>query len=549
VVRLARPSRSRKWRRRGRRGQVAAVATLLGLLLVVTFIANFLTTVVPNQMQVNDFNHALAVEDQFGRLAALLASAGADGSSGIQVVQPISLGSDGVPPWTPPDGASLGGGRPGSNLSLSYGLAGELVYGPPLGYPQGGPPLPAGCSWTSVAHVGISCGGGAGVVAYNFSGDGKNFSVGAVGGVTLYAFNFSTNNSHITVSATGGASSDITIFGSNDVVTFSLKGGATMNVTVIGSHDLLNLGNTGGGTVIVRVYGSYDSVYQSATGGATVTVIIFGQQDTFVGNSTGGGTYHGYVTGFNATNPVSPLCPYDNLSSSDTLGGSHVGGGTVNATYNTTNFNGNTTLNGWTIHYQTVGPANCPFFARADIGVSNPSLSGGGIAIHLTNTYSPSGEIAYDEGAVIYAQYGGYPVMIDGPSVALTRVGGLVTAVSLWFPSFTGAIGSVAGIGTETLNLRLLRSQTLTVLAGAPNLGIDPGSPILITVHTPYAEAWVHYLSANLGFAGLWSCTPAATCTGAYAPGGSLGTVSITIPTTSVSELVAGTSVFSVALS
>ena len=59
---MPRASRVRNWRRRGRRGQVAAVATLLGLLLVVTFIANFLTTVVPNQMQVNDLNHEVTVE-------------------------------------------------------------------------------------------------------------------------------------------------------------------------------------------------------------------------------------------------------------------------------------------------------------------------------------------------------------------------------------------------------------------------------------------------------------------------------------------------------
>jgi len=65
------PPRSRqlrKWRRRGRRGQVAAVATIFGLLLVVVFIANYLTTTLPAQMSVNDLDHVIQVENQVGQL-------------------------------------------------------------------------------------------------------------------------------------------------------------------------------------------------------------------------------------------------------------------------------------------------------------------------------------------------------------------------------------------------------------------------------------------------------------------------------------------------
>jgi hypothetical protein len=221
----------------------------------------------------------------------------------------------------------------------------------------------------------------------------------------------------------------------------------------------------------------------------------------------------------------------------------------VNATYNTSSYNGNGTSGVWTIHYQSIVLANCPFFARSPIPISNPGLAGEGIVIHLTNTYLPSGEVAYDEGGVIYAQYGGYPVMVDGPSIALTLVGGQVTSASLWFPSFSGPVGSAAGLDTETLELRLLHSQSVTATATSPNLGIDPNLPISVKIYTPYAEAWVQYLTRNVGFTGLWSCTPVRVCTGPYSPGISLGTVTITIPSTFLTQLTVSTSTFSVALS
>ncbi len=98
---LARHSRvaRRAWRRRGRRAQVSAIATLFGLLLVVTFIGNYLTTVLPGQMSSNDLNHGLLVEDQVGRLATLLRNEVSADAVGAQITQPVSLGSSGEPPF------------------------------------------------------------------------------------------------------------------------------------------------------------------------------------------------------------------------------------------------------------------------------------------------------------------------------------------------------------------------------------------------------------------------------------------------------------------
>lgn len=126
---VGRAHRRRRWARRGRRAQVAAVATILGLLLVVTMVANYLTTQLPAAMRVNDADHALAVEDQVTRFASTLdLLAGTDALDAL-VSQPVSLGSAGEPPFAGPDGASIGPGATGSKLTTAYVVtAGSTSY-------------------------------------------------------------------------------------------------------------------------------------------------------------------------------------------------------------------------------------------------------------------------------------------------------------------------------------------------------------------------------------------------------------------------------------
>jgi hypothetical protein len=121
---LTRRTVHRNWRRRGRRAQVAAVATLLGLLLVVTFIANYLSTQLPNQMLQNDLNHEITVENQLGRFDALLQAVSAAHAVGAQVTQPLSLGSAGVPPFAAPDTSYLIAPASGTWAQVNYTTAG-----------------------------------------------------------------------------------------------------------------------------------------------------------------------------------------------------------------------------------------------------------------------------------------------------------------------------------------------------------------------------------------------------------------------------------------
>jgi hypothetical protein len=135
----SRRSGARRWHRLRRRAQVSAVATILGLLLVVTFIASYLTTTLPNEMAVNDLAHDTLVQNQVGTIAALLPPFASSGEFDAALYLPVSLGSQSEPPFAGQDSSVLGAQITGfngtsphnqysSNLSVSYGLIAGTVH-------------------------------------------------------------------------------------------------------------------------------------------------------------------------------------------------------------------------------------------------------------------------------------------------------------------------------------------------------------------------------------------------------------------------------------
>lgn len=120
----------RRWRLRGRRGQVAAVATILGLMLLVVMIANFLTTTLPQEMRVNEANHLTTIENQVITFGAILEAATEADAIGAVISQTISLGSVGVAPVAPPSGASLAPAAVGSKVAASYAIGVPPSYTP-----------------------------------------------------------------------------------------------------------------------------------------------------------------------------------------------------------------------------------------------------------------------------------------------------------------------------------------------------------------------------------------------------------------------------------
>jgi hypothetical protein len=275
----------RRWRKRGERGQVAPVATILGLLLVVTFIANYLTATLPGQMSANDLNHELLLENQLGQFSALLPAVSATGITGAQVSQPISLGTASQPPFAGAD------------------------------------------------------------------------------------------------------------------------------------HSVLSRGNL--------------------TGGITVSYSVTGPGPTT----------------------------------------------------------------------QTI---------------SNTGMPGASVLVHAQNTYATPSDVAYDQGAVIYAQPGGQPIMIDSPSISLAN-----GALSIWVPSFQGTPTTESGIASAEVYARLIAYTSLSYPVNG--FSLTSGSSVTLTVVTPYPSVWVSFFNALPSSATASCAGVRSVCTSAYQSSGPSATVTIAL--------------------
>jgi hypothetical protein len=263
------------------------VATILGLLLVVTFIANYLTTTLPSQMSVNDLNHEVQVENQLGKLSALLTAVSMTGTQGVQIVQPISLGTLAAPPFAGADYSVLSQGNLTGRLTVSFSVTGP--------------------------------------------------------------------------------------------------GSTTQTLT--------NLG-----------------------------------------------------------------------------------------------------------------------------------VPGGSLLVHLQNTYAPAADVAYDQGAVIYAQPGGYPILVDAPPITLSN-----GALSLWVPSFQGLAVTESGIGAAEVRARLVNLDQLSYPVNG--FSITSGSTVTITAVTPYPAVWMAYLDSITPTSVTPTCTGVrGVCSSSYHPSGPSATVSVAIP-------------------
>ena len=90
---------------------------------MVTFIANYIATTLPNTMGQNDLQHELQVENQLAQLSAQVQAVGGANAIGAQVSQPVTLGSLGAPPFAAPDGGFIAPLATVSNTTGNYPLS------------------------------------------------------------------------------------------------------------------------------------------------------------------------------------------------------------------------------------------------------------------------------------------------------------------------------------------------------------------------------------------------------------------------------------------
>lgn len=543
------------------------MATILGLLIVVTFIANYLTTTLPNQMSVNELNHVVQVENQVGRLQALIQSATAAGVIGAELTAPVTLGSSGDPPFAPADLGTIAPATKSSTFGLTLPIGGAWSISPPkvtnLGHYASST---SGCTFTGTTTA--ACTGttgsawwnfsNSGTTTYSFSGNGGSYFVNASDSGTSQAALAALD---LTLSGTGTL--NLLEVGNNTTIPLTLSGQGTVNVVIYGNYDTLTITDTsGGGTVQVTEVGLHDTVGLPEAAGITFLASVYGTADVVsVTNSTAAANINAnsvFSVYFVGDSPSTTSCPNDNLAATDQVWGGHqpvvtmshfhttyTSYGDYNVTYNVTSTPIAFSHNPWVTNWawtafnpsanNTVAPTieNCPDSVQASTPLGLGEV-GGAFAVHLYSTYVPQADVAFDEGAVVYAQEGGIPVMVDGPELSMSmNPQGAVTSISMIFPVFVGPIPSESGISTTDIAVRLLSIASVSLVTS--NLyTFAVGSQITLTIVSPFAAAWAGYFNATSPFENDWACTgPSVACVGPYNSGGPVGTVTLSIPTTS----------------
>jgi len=529
----------RAWSRRGRRGQVAAVSTVLGLLLVVTVLGNYLTTQLPAQMATNDANHVLEVENQVARLAGSMASAINPSTIGRVLVQPISLGTVGAPPFARPDGAVIGPGSQGGGITDSFTVTGGSGYAPPAAGPAGGATYPACSTQTSTTLVCTT----SKLVVWNFSSSSPtSFSVTTSGGP--YYINFSTSGSLISYTASSSAPDSILIVGNNDTLTITMAGTSdVLRIVILGNNDVVTFaaGSWTTSTVTILIVGNFDTV-NTGTNSMTSSALVvtsYGSHDVVSLGTTSlsSSSIRAYFNGFAAGNP-SATCPVDNLAAStDTVytnGSTSVSGtSSFTVTWNDTSVNSGTAPpSPWSGTYGEPASFACPFYTTVTIPQRSSGSAGASLVVYLRNTYTPGGEVGFDQGAVLYAQSNGMPLMLVNPSISF--VGG---TLSVWEPEFLGTVGTEAGIGTAELSVRLVSLMSVNL----PAAGYSLSGATSLVVKTPFASAWMSYFNGTSSLAGHAVCVPvrSSACTGHFSFNGPLATVYLNVTARALSIQVA----------
>lgn len=468
----------RQRRRRANAGQVAAVATIFGLLLVVTFISAFIIEPLPSNMGALEYQHLLQVENQVSRLqATILAEADHPGLD-LALSSPVTLGSQALAPWASPSSSSI---APESSLlttETNYGIA--QVFAHPPNWNTG-----SSCLTGGAGH----CAGNGNIDTWNVTNDNHTaFSITVNGNSNSMEYNISGNNDTITVDWTGGDTGFVffIINGSNDVVNYD-KGGSDTTSPVAtflfyGQNDVFNFSPSGS---------------HSSKGSDTVNVV-------FVGT-------------------VSEVCPYGNLSATDTLGTLGSGGSNLfmNVTWwnalgyssagHTVTYPGGGSSNEHLTFYNNTGYVACAFTQTFSSSYTQQFVSG--VLVTLNNRYIPPAFVAFDQGAVIESEEGGASAMVSPPPIVVKEFPQGYTA-SVTLMNFVGNFSQTGGVATASVNTRILNVQSFTITNGQSGFHVE--LPFYLNITTAYPLAWYDYFVGEPTlFPSGASCTEVGTF---YAP-------------------------------
>jgi hypothetical protein len=444
--------------RRAQRGQVSAVATVLGLLLVVTYLSNYLVFQLPGQMSQAEFQHVVEVENQLERFQATVIAQSSARGLPFALSNPVTLGSAGVPPFGGPALGSIGPEQPNVGAAVSYVLDTVIPATPDWG-------LDSSCLPNGAGH----CAGNGNVNYANVSANGTSYALDMTGGNNSVVYNLNGNNDSITITWSGKDMGVVAfvINGSYDSVTFNKKGSDTSTPSVLfyffGTHDSYSM----------SMSGSHSSV-----GGMFISV-------RFVG-------IYGY------------LCPYDNSSATDSIGTLGSGGSKLNLTVSWWNADGYvssphvTTYPGGTPGQENVvwrnqtGFVDCPFLQI--IPASHGEGFPGGVQVNVVNHYLPPAFLGYEAGAVMLENPGDPAIMISPPAFSFNET---LSGLTAWLviPELSGNLTAESGTETASLTSRVVSVDSSTFGLGVRGLFI--GTPYYVNLTTEFPAAWINYFDSQ----------------------------------------------------
>lgn len=454
----------RQRRLRARKGQVSAVATVLGLLLVTSMIAEFVLVQLPNEMEQNEFEHLLLVENQLGRLQATVTAQAQHPATGFAISSPVTLGSAAQPPFAPASSASLGPEGPNTTASFTYTMA-RLVYVAP--------------DWEE--RLGCA-GNGSPCNNKNYSWDNVTAPAGAD-----YTFKLNGETPALLLNFTGaGNSITVTWLGQSNTALYLVVSGSDIHVDL----DKGSAGGTGAPHIVTDFYGENDVLDVTDLNGGDITLTT-----NFYGNGT--------------------TCPAGDLASTDRFywNDTSVSDTTVDVTwYNDVGRSGVQTFpvgsgSSLTFRNTTSALVGCAWQVAYATSYALPVLSG--IDVHLNDRYSPVADVVYDGGAVILSHPGIGSIMVDPPAFDFTPAGALWDG-NLTLVTLSGSLPTEYGYETTGVVTRVAAEQQFT-FTDNPATGEFLGG-LWLNLTTPYPFAWESY------FTGLPSGVVAGvSCTEPYA--------------------------------
>ncbi|MCI4322506.1 MAG: hypothetical protein L3K03_00530 [Thermoplasmata archaeon] len=476
--------------------QVSAVATILGLLLLSSFLGNFFNTTLPAEEEELEFQHGVLIQNQMAELQATIYK---EASSPLpyNLPTPISLGSEPYPPFGLSSPGSIAPAGPGTSVNSTYTLVSIDGNSP---------------DWNFGSHCLSPAGSGTCITpgvtnSWNSTANGTRFNViiAASASTNGLYYNITGQNDSLNVTWLGATAGrvEVVIYGSNDTVNFTMSGldanSPILQFLFYGQNDTIN---------------SYITTVHIGVGGTSDLVQFVGVHE--------------------------PLCPQLNLSGTDRLGHTNVTGLNSNVKF---------TVSWWNAIGRTTAPNTLPL-AGGGSSVTFLNNTGfiacaftkaypekyliqyeSGILVHLNNRYDPPTDIAYDDGAVILAHPGLGSILLDQPNLFVRPInsqaamivngaGGPVS-VSGFDANFTlvslfGNYSQEVGVGTASVLTRVIDSHTYSVI-NLPPKNIYLAS-FWLNVTTPYPSAWSSLFSTWPGAAipGGFHCTTTVVIAAPY---------------------------------